>query len=177
MAKHRLVVAAVLLVGWSFAGSAWTTAGKDEPAPQKWKILATASGGPPLEVDIPFEMGVYRTSAELAGAVLPKTKKKVDAVPWAVKALKVKQIDWENQMLLCLDGGGFRGTYYVVNPTSLTSDGKVLTVRYEVIRKIQKNGVADASFSNSPRILLLVERFAGEVKFVKAPDYRDDRAK
>lgn len=177
MAKHRLAVATVLLVAWSIGDSARTTAGADEPAPQKWKILATASGGPPLEVRIPFEMGVYRTSAELAGAVLAKTEKKVDAVQWAVKALKVERIDWENQMVLCLHGGGFRGPYYVVNPTSLTSDGKVLTVHYEVIRKVQKNGVADAGFSHSPRMLLLVERFAGEVKFVKAPDYRDDRAK
>lgn len=92
---------------------------------------------------------------EMGKAVTPTDTK---AVEWATKLLKVEKIDWDKQMLIAINGLRYRFTHEI-RIVSLKPDGKNLTVTYEIVQ-IDGNGL------NNPRLLALVPRYEGDVKFV-----------
>ena len=69
------------------------------------------------------------------------------------KLFKVDAIDWNKQIVLGVIGEGF---------DSLNTDGKVLTATFVPYKEPPGRGVP-----RTPKFLVLIERFEGEVKFVK----------
>jgi hypothetical protein len=149
-----------------------------EVAPKEWKVIAQFKGGPVIggKRDFPLLSGpdsgapkggiVFRNAAELAGKMLGDEKKGKDeseqkkAAEWAAKVLKVERIDWDKQTLLVIYGGYFRADGNEVHLVSMTSNGKVLTVTYDVPLLDKMTG------SHAPLALVLIEKFDGDVKFV-----------
>lgn len=102
---------------------------------------------------------VVRSAEDLVGltgkaksAKDPAVQKEMQAE--LVKLLKVDAIDWSKQMVLGVIGEGF--------DSLTTADGKVLTVTFVPFKEPGGRAVPAA-----PKVLVLVERFDGEVKFVK----------
>jgi hypothetical protein len=81
----------------------------------------------------------------------PEVQKEMEAE--LAKLLKVETIDWNKQIVLGVIGEGF---------DSLKSDGKILTVTFVPFREPGGRAVPP-----TPKVLVLLERFEGEVKFVK----------
>jgi hypothetical protein len=73
------------------------------------------------------------------------------------KILKVKAIDWNKQMVLGMITEGF---------DSLKTDGKILTATF-VPYKEDPRAAATRAGPAPPKVLVLIERFEGDVKFVK----------
>jgi len=126
------------------------------------KILATAkdlSRGNtigPLTLK-PGSPAVFRSAEELvaasskpASAKEPAAQKEMECA--LAKLLKVDAIDWSKQMVLGAISEGF---------PSLKSEGKVLTATYLPYHDRPVRFVPP-----SPKVLVLIERFEGEVKFV-----------
>ena len=84
----------------------------------------------------------------------PMVQKKMEAE--LAKLLKVDAIDWSKQMVLGVIGDGF---------VSLKTDGKVLMASY-VPFKGRETAPLEPSIPGPPKILVLIERFEGEVRFV-----------
>jgi hypothetical protein len=128
--------------------------------PAKVKVLAEtpqrlvpAKDGKPL---------VLRSGAELVKAMGGKRDEDA-ATSELAKALKVKDIDWKNQMVVVLDGGVRPTGGFSVQVTGLEVKDDVLTVRWMV------KGPPPGSFVTQaltrPSKILLVERFGGTVRF------------
>lgn len=98
-------------------------------------------------------------SAEELVALTDKAKSAKDPavqkemVAELAKLLKVDAIDWNKQIVLGVIGEGF---------DSLNTNGKVLTVTFIPFKERVGRSVPPA-----PKVLLLIERFEGEVQFVK----------
>lgn len=80
----------------------------------------------------------------------PAVQKEMEAE--LVKLLKVDKIDWSKQIVLAVIGEGF---------DSLKTDGKVLTASF-----VPFNEPLTRLIPPTPKVLVLAERFEGEVKFV-----------
>lgn len=157
---RRLVALGVVL-------AAGLTAGADEGKPVKivargiWPHLPTHTG--PLDRDI--HTRVLRTPEELAKAAGTGG---LVAVP---KTLKVDGIDFKTQMVLAVEdgsqpmvgvsGGGPPSAPLVVNITRVEKDeaGKTMTVYWKRVPR------GKDQLLTRPLEAVLVERFAGEVKF------------
>lgn len=142
--------------------------------PQEWKVIAkvtSVADRPPIPLtfgknpDGPEHGLVFRGPADLATRYVTDPKKASDpaeqaaAVEWAAKLLKVDKIEWTRQMLLAISDGA--NTPHEVRLVSLRADQGVLTVTWDVVPK------PGTGLSN-PRALVLVPRFDGEVRFVRA---------
>jgi hypothetical protein len=103
--------------------------------------------------------GVVIRSAEELVALTGKAKSAKDpAVQKEMEAelaklLKVDAIDWNKQIVLGVIGEGF---------DSLNTDGKVLTATFVPF----KEPAPARSIPRTPKVLVLIERFGGDVKFV-----------
>ena len=101
--------------------------------------------------------GVVIRSAEELVALTGKEKARKDpAVQKAMEAelarlLKVEAIDWNKQIVLGIIGEGFE---------SLKTDGKVLTATF-----IPFNEPLTRAIPPTPKVLVLIGRFEGEVRF------------
>jgi hypothetical protein len=109
---------------------------------------------------------VIRSAEELVGltdkaksAREPAVQKEMEAE--LAKLLKVESIDWKKQIVIGVIGERFE---------SLTRDGKGLTATFVPFREPGGRAAPPA-----PKILVLIERVEGEVKFVKkkAPDPKE----
>ena len=89
-------------------------------------------------------------SSEAKSAKDPKVQKEMEAE--LAKLLKVDAIDWNKQMVLAVISEKFE---------SLTTDGKALTATYIPYKEPLQLAVPP-----TPKILVLIDRFEGEVKFV-----------
>jgi hypothetical protein len=104
--------------------------------------------------------GVVVRNAEELVALTSKAKSSKDAAVQKemetelAKLLKVETVDWNKQMVLGMIAEGFE---------SLKIDGKVLIVTYVPFNMLPLRGARQ----DPPKNLVLVERFEGEVKFVK----------
>ena len=116
---------------------------------------------------------VIRSAAELVEAI-PMYKNR-DALPAAVekaatadlaKALKVKDIDWNKQMLVVVSGGTRRSGGYRVEVTGLAIKDKTMTAKWTLH---SPKGVATAVITH-PGEVVLVPKFAGKVVFDPAKD-------
>jgi hypothetical protein len=125
------------------------------------KPIATAKGNSRDGRLGPFEIkrhGVAVRSAEelviLSSKAQSATDSKIQKEMEAelAKLLKVDAIDWNKQMVIAVISEKFE---------SLTTDGKALTATYIPF----KEGMA-LVVPQTPKILVLIERFEGEVKFV-----------
>jgi hypothetical protein len=81
----------------------------------------------------------------------PEVQKEMEAE--LAKFLKVDAIDWNKQIVLGVIGEGF---------DSLNTDGKILTATFVPFKEPLGRAVPA-----TPKILILIERFEGEVTFVK----------
>jgi hypothetical protein len=108
--------------------------------------------------EIKKEGVVVRSAEELVGLTEKAKSAKDPAVQSALeteltKLFKVDAIDWNKQIVLGVIGEGF---------DSLNTDGKVLTATFVPYKEPPGRGVP-----RTPKFLVLIERFEGEVKFVK----------
>jgi hypothetical protein len=109
---------------------------------------------------------VLRTQAEMLAA-LTREMTADEAEKLLAKALKVDRINWAEQMLLVpLWGLTRRGAIYGIQIESVQSDGKSLLVHFDLLKTEQP-----AVGWSIPGGLILVPKFAGDVKFVKANTY------
>jgi hypothetical protein len=69
------------------------------------------------------------------------------------KLLKVEAVDWNEQTVLGVIGEGFE---------ALRIEGKVLTATFVPFKE-----PSGRALPRTPKVLVLLERFDGEVKFVK----------
>ncbi len=103
--------------------------------------------------------GVVIRGAEDLVALTDKAKSAKDPVVQKemeaelAKLLKVERIDWNKEMVLGVIGEGF---------DSLTTDGKVLTATFVPFKEPGPRRIPA-----TPKVLVLVSRFEGEVTFVK----------
>jgi hypothetical protein len=103
--------------------------------------------------------GVVIRNAEELVALTRKAKSAKDAAiqkdmeAELTKLLKVDAIDWGKQAVLGVIGEGF---------DSLKTNGKVLTATFVPFKEPGGRAVPE-----TPKILVLIEQFKGEVKFVK----------
>jgi hypothetical protein len=100
---------------------------------------------------------IIRSAEDLVGltnnpkaAKDPMVQKGMEAV--LAKLLKVESIDWSKHMVLGVIGESFE---------SLKIDGKVLTAMF-----VPFNETVTRAIPPTPKVLVLIERFEGEVKFV-----------
>jgi hypothetical protein len=167
------------LLAFAFGLSAWLvipTAARAEDTKELKPIAAIQKGGQtkPLNPNSPntgsfgpnigsFELettGVVVRNAEELVALTSKAKSAKDPAVQKemetelAKLLKVETVDWNKQMVLGMIAEGFE---------SLKIDGKVLTVTYAPHNQLPLRG----AIQDPPKTLVLVERFEGEVKFVK----------
>jgi len=105
----------------------------------------------------PGSLAVIRSAEELVAASNkaesakePAAQKEIESA--LAKLLKVDAIDWNKQMVMAAIAQGF---------DSLKSDGKVLTATY--LPYIERPLRATPQ---PPKVLVLTERFEGQVKFV-----------
>jgi hypothetical protein len=123
-------------------------------ATAKDRTLRASIGSFQLQTD-----GVVIRSAEELVALTTKAKSAKDPVVQKAmetelaKLLKVEAIDWNKQIVLGVIGEEF---------DSLKSDGKVLTATFVPFKEPGGRAVPP-----TPKILVLIDRFEGEVKFVK----------
>jgi hypothetical protein len=110
----------------------------------------------------PFEIkrhGVVVRSAEELVGLTGKAKSATDAavqkemVAELANLLKVDAIDWKKQMVVAVISERF---------DSLVTDGKALTATYVPYREPLQLAVPP-----TPKVMVLIERFEGEVKFVQ----------
>jgi hypothetical protein len=146
--------------------------------PQDWKVIAKVSsvGGKP---DIPLtfkqdpkdpskaEHGVVlRGPADVAARRVADPKlasspaEQAAAAEWAAKLLGVDKIEWTKQMLIALSAGT-AATPREVRVVSMKVKGAELEVTWETVP-------ASGTGVSEPRAVLLVPRFEGEVRFVRA---------
>jgi hypothetical protein len=126
------------------------------------KPIATAKGDSRDGRLGPFEIkrnGVVVRNAEELVALSSKAKSATDSAVQKemevelARLLKVETIDWKKQMVLAVISERFE---------SLTTDGKVLTATYPPYKDPLALAVPP-----TPKVLVLIERFDGEVKFVQ----------
>jgi hypothetical protein len=131
--------------------------------PKELKPIATAKDNERRPRIGSFELntqGVVIRSAEELVALTSKSKSAKDAAVQKemeaelAKLLKVDAVDWNKQIVLGVIGEEF---------DSLTTDGKVLTATFVPF----KDPAPARSVPRTPKVLVLIERFEGEVKFVK----------
>jgi len=110
----------------------------------------------------PFEVkrhGVVIRSAEELAGLTSKAKSATDAAVQKemeaelAKLLKVESIDWKKQMVIAVISERFE---------SLTTDGKTLTATY-----IPYKEPVALAVPPTPKVMVLIDRFEGEVKFVQ----------
>jgi hypothetical protein len=125
------------------------------------KSIATAKGMERSSSLGPIHLNragiVIRNAEELVARSLKSTSLKDPAVQKeieadVVKLLKVDAIDWKKQMILAIIGEDFE---------SLKHDGKTLTATFIPFKEPITRAIPA-----TPKVLILVERFEGEVKFV-----------
>lgn len=170
MRRFTRVSVAVVALGFAFALSRGPAA-----EPEDWKVIAKVTSvadkpAIPLSFSKDKEKAehglVFRGPADLATRYVTDPKKASDpaeqaaAVGWAAKLLKVDKIEWTKQMLLAISAGT-NATPHEVRLVSLRADQGVLTVTWDTVPKTG-TGLSD------PRALVLVPRFDGEVRFVRA---------
>jgi len=90
-------------------------------------------------------------SSEAKSAKDPKVQKEMEAE--LAKLLKVDAIDWNKQMVIAVISEQFE---------SLTTDGKTLTATYVPYKEPPSLTVPP-----TPKVLVLIDRVEGEVKFVE----------
>src|SRR5262245_13407804 len=132
------------------------------------KPIATAKGDSRDGRLGPFEIkrhGVAIRSAEELVALTSKAKSATDqAVQKEMEAelaklLKVESIDWKKQMVVAVISGRFE---------SLTTDGTALTATFVPYKEPLALVVPPTS-----KVMVLVERFEGEVKFVQKVEKKE----
>ena len=113
---------------------------------------------------------VLRDPAKLASTALsqkegaPAEEEQAKIVADTVKALKVEKIDWTKSMLILVRVEKAHPAYPISVPRLVLSDGK-LTVDYEYYAPVAARPQDSPPKPGPVIILLLVERFEGEVKF------------
>jgi hypothetical protein len=117
-------------------------------------VARSASFGP---IRLKKEGVVIRSAEELVALTAkataandPAVQKETEAE--VAKLLQVEAIDWAKRMILGVIGEEVE---------SLKSDGKALTVSYVPFKEPLARAIP-----KTPKVLVLVERFEGEVKFV-----------
>ena len=146
--------------------------------PQDWKVIAKVSSvGDKPAIPLSFNQDpkdvtkaehgiVLRGPADLAARTVADPKKAADpaeqqaAAEWAAKLLGVEKIEWTKQMLLAISAG-VQATPHEVRVVSLKAKDAELVVTWDTVPK-SGTGVSD------PKALLLVPRFEGVVRFVRA---------
>jgi hypothetical protein len=148
---------ACLLAAWAILPA--TTLAEDA---RDVKSIAAAKGDSRDGRLGPFEIkrhGVVVRSAEELVALTseaksakdPKVQKEMEAE--LAKLLKVDAIDWNKQMVIAVIGEKIE---------SLKTDGKALTATYVPFKEPLQLAVPP-----TPKVLVLIERLEGEVKFVQ----------
>jgi hypothetical protein len=130
--------------------------------PKELKPIATAKDtkqGPSFgSFELRTDGVVIRSAEELVGLTEKAKSAKDPAVQTEMekelaKFFKVERIDWDKHLVLGVIGEGF---------DSLKSDGKNLTATFVPYKEPPSRAIA-----RTPKILVLVERVEGDVKFVK----------
>ena len=143
---------------------------KDTPvkivAKARWPFVSSAPNS-----DKQGKQLVIRSATEL---VANSPYKDRDARPEVVekmateeiaKLLSVKDIDWKNQMLVVVTAGVKNTGGRKIEIVSVTAADKVVTVNYLLSPPM---GAATQAFTH-PSVMALVERAAGEPRFVQTP--------
>ncbi|HEX3151445.1 MAG TPA: hypothetical protein VHR66_25430 [Gemmataceae bacterium] len=156
MSRVRTLALACLTLAWLILS---TVARCDEP--KDIKPIASAEDMERTSRFGPIHLTkvgvVIRSAEELVAqsprpetAKDPKVQKEMEAE--MAKVLKVDAIDWKKQMILGVVGYDF---------DSLKTDAKTLTASYAPF-----NEPVTRAIPKTPKIVVLIERFDGEVKFV-----------
>jgi hypothetical protein len=156
MLRGPCLCVAFFVAAWSVLPAALADDAKElKPIATAKDNSRSASIGPFL---LKTDGVVIRTAEELVALTTKAKSAKDEAVQKEMEAelaklLKVETIDWNKQMVLGVIGEGFE---------SLTTDGKVLTATFVPFKEPGGRAAPPA-----PKVLVLVARFEGEVKFVK----------
>jgi hypothetical protein len=138
-----------------------------------WPYLPVHSPAPPARKQ---ELWAFRGEKELAKVAGPH------AALMVARAMKVKAIDWKKQMLLAVSDGtqplvGISGgrppsapNRVEISRAEVDEGGKVMTVRWRLVPRKAK-----AAVITSPLEADLVERFDGEIRFVREPTQAKDK--
>jgi hypothetical protein len=94
---------------------------------------------------------LVKVTSQAKDAKDPAVQKEMEAE--LAKLLKVDAIDWKKQMVLGVISEGF---------DSLSADGKVLTATFVPFKEPLARAIPA-----TPKVLVLIERFEGEVTFAK----------
>jgi hypothetical protein len=130
------------------------------------KIIAR--GVWPVRADKPQQV-VVRSAQELALALGVDAKHardrrfQNDAVSDTIKLLKVKEIDWNKQMLVVVTAGAQRTGGYRVDIESLRVKDGVLIVNWKL--HVPQPGVVVTQAISYPAQMALVDHFHGSVQF------------
>ncbi len=127
--------------------------------PPGLKVLALASGRGALG------SRVVRTAGEAMKAFGTKDEDAANAL--LAKMLKVEKIDWQKHMLILISGGVQRSGGYSVQVNKLAIADKTLTVHWKLNRP--KPGQPVTLALTHPGLMVLADRFDGEVRFDPAP--------
>jgi hypothetical protein len=146
----------------------------DPEPPSPFKVLAQATY--PWAHQIGKKDVAIRNAAELAmhsiysaegkdkGGTNEKLQKYAEA--GIAKALGVKEVDWDKQMLLVVSAGMQKASGYRLRITSIRQSGRVLKVSYTLTAP---KGPAPCAIT-LPSTVVLVPRFAGKIEFVGTND-------
>ena len=142
------------------------------------KVLATA---PWSSKQLVPRTGFIRSAdgAALALGVAPdkamdETAKK-EATAFFAKVFKKDTIDWNKQMVLLVEAGQKNTGGYSVEITGREIKDKVLTVKWKL--NAPKPGSPVTQAITHPAIVVLVERFDGEIKFDPPADKGKEKDK
>jgi hypothetical protein len=143
---------------------------KPAAAPGEVKVLARSSAG-----ILPKVSGhqVIRNGNELAKALGGIEDKA--AAARVVAALKGPELDWQRHTLLVISGGVQRTGGYAVELQGLEVKDKVLVVRWKLKRPGPGDIVTQAI--THPTLILMVNRFDGEVRFDPPAPGKGERLK
>jgi len=135
------------------ATAAWTHAKADVNAKNDGKQIAVESAADLVKA-VP-EWAKSKAKAEVV---------EKQATASLAKALKVKGIDWDKQMLLVVTAGTKSTGGYKVEVTDMTVKGDTMTVTYKVT---PPSGFATQAFTH-PGTVVLVPKHKGKVVFEQA---------
>jgi len=145
-------------------------------ASKELKILARAPWRASARPNSAAQQLVIRSGAELAAASgQPRTEQGIkQATEMLARLLKVKEIDWNKQMIVVTTAGAKPTGGYSVEVTGLTIKDGTLTVKWK-LNSPGPNDFVTQAFTH-PGQAVLVEKFDGKVTFdPPAPRGRDDK--
>jgi hypothetical protein len=131
-----------------------------EDADPAKKLKAEASAPWSSAVNVAAKQTAARSAADLADA-LGQPGRAREAEARLLRALKMREIDWQKQMVILVTAGRKNSGGYKVEVTDQTRKDNVLTVKWKLE---PPKGAATRSLSH-PGVAVLTERFDGKVVF------------